>query len=199
MPGGACRWRRCRAAPRSASGPTGPAPSATAAEQGPGPGHGERDGAVTGWDRERNRERFPEGLGGSWGNRDRAVWLGGGRVPPCLCGDSRYRSPVPCSRSRCCSPVPCSVRAYGPGSRSVLTHQNRARSSPGGASVLRYRSRALGSLPGRERAPGRCPTSPPPLSLPPLPRPTRRCGRCCSASTPCRESAWRRTGCWRSE
>lgn len=93
MPGGACRWRRCRAAPRSASGSTGPAPSATAAEQGPGPGHGERDGAVTGWDRD--RERFPEGLGGSWGNRDRAVWLGGGRVPPCLCGDSRYRSPVP--------------------------------------------------------------------------------------------------------
>lgn len=36
--------------------------------------------------------------------------------------------------------------------------------------MLRYRSRALGSLTGRERAPGRCPTSPPPLSLPPPPQ-----------------------------
>lgn len=100
--------------------------------------------------------------------------------------------------------APLTVRFHGAG--EVPTYRNRAvHVWPGSPVAVRRRSGAPWAAPARQNRArgavrGACGSAVPAPHGPLCPcRPTRLCGRCFSASTLCRGSAWRRTGCSRSE
>uniref|UniRef100_A0A8V1AIQ3 Required for excision 1-B domain containing n=1 Tax=Gallus gallus TaxID=9031 RepID=A0A8V1AIQ3_CHICK len=99
--------------------------------------------------------------------------------------------------------APLTVRFHGAG--EVPTYRNRAvHVWPGSPVAVRRRSGAPWAAPARQNRArgavrGACGSAVPAPHGPLCPcRPTRLCGRCFSASTLCRGSAWRRTGCSRS-
>lgn len=100
--------------------------------------------------------------------------------------------------------APLTVRFHGAG--EVPTYRNRAvHVWPGSPLAVRRPSGAPWAAPARQNRArgavrGACGSAVPAPHGPLCPcRPTRLCGRCFSASTLCRGSAWRRTGCSRSE